>query len=78
MTASERDKHIESLARLHAVELLDALVDMIPYAHGYLLDRVRTMAQDVELQTDGLPGEWEPASRYRKASGLVQKIVRSN
>lgn len=76
MTANERDKRMEESIRAHAVELFDLLQGIIPYAHFYLLDRVRGMPRDRELLTDGLPADWEPAHPYRMAEELIQKIVR--
>ena len=79
--SQDRDRQLNNAAREHGPELLDALIELLPHAHGYLLGKVKLMNDDEQeraaLESDGLPTGWKLAEDYRKARELVDLLVRS-
>lgn len=73
------DRIQNDAARERGPELLDALIEMLPHAHSYLLGKVKLMSDDTYeraiLESDGLPTGWKLAEDYRKAKQLITQIT---
>jgi hypothetical protein len=77
--ARYRQRQLNDAARERGPELLDALIEMLPHAHSYLLGKVKLMDDDTYeraiLESDGLPSGWKLAEDYRKALQLVRQLT---